>query len=194
MTQQEAKFFFEPYIDWIRAVWHRGWTDYHKNICHPDDDSRTRSANIQNRAIIHAKQTCESVGVKHFTFNTRRLFRFGNVAILQFKKLTDDLLPMNNVNGTAEAFDAQESLHGLDDMPRLIAGYHPNELHTDYAIYLALPKSHYENNWILPISDDLDLTQFELPNEPNVPTSTPSRVRAKGATPQPSDDQSSTSA
>lgn len=195
MTEDQAKLFFTPCLDWIRAAWQQGWNDYHQRMSHPDDDSRFRATTIQNRAIIHAKLTCGAFGISYFTYNSRRLFRFGTEAIMQFKKFSEDMLPMNNVNDAVKAFDSQEPILGLGDMPRLIAGYRPNELHTDYSLYIALPKSHYANNWLLNISADEQLLQLNLPSDqPVAPTGNPARVRAKGIAPAASADKPSASA
>ena len=186
MNEFEARNAFSPYLSWFRECWISGLQDYNNFLAHPQDDNRSRSVMIQNRAIIHAINSCSRYpSIKPFEWNTRRLFKFEDRAIIQFKKLTareGELSLSNNMNKTAEAFDRQEHLPGLNDTPRITAGYFPNQDHTDMAFYILCTKSHYENNWILdisgqPVARNVDL--FETSDEQLfIPSK---RVRAKSA-------------
>lgn len=184
MNEFEAKSAFESYLPWFRECWLAGWDDYKNFLSHPQDDNRARSVMIQNRAIIHAINSCSRFsGITPIEWNTRRLFKFDDWAILQFKKLTSregGLTLSNNMNPTAAAFARQEHLPGLNDTPRITVGYYPNQDHTEMAFYILCTKNPYENNWILditgePVARNVDL--FEIPDEQ---ISTPTkRVRAK---------------
>lgn len=59
--------------------------------------------------------------------------------ILQFRKLTRDMLTRNNPTDTSDAFDRQESgIDGIPDQPRLTVGYQLGQYRTSIAAtYLA---------------------------------------------------------
>ena len=58
--------------------------------------------------------------------------------LLQFKKLTRDLVTVNNPTETSEAFDRQQEIEGVPALPRLTVGYQLGQYRTDLAgIYLA---------------------------------------------------------
>jgi hypothetical protein len=97
----------------------------------------------------------------------------------------------NNMNATADAFDKQEPMLEIGDAPRITVGYLPNEFHTDMSVYMIHTKSHYENNWAIPISDLPVETTIELfkANDEQVSEQT-RRVRAKAqASTHPPDEQ-----
>ena len=111
----------------------------------------------------------------------------GEWGVLQFKKLTyweGQLRLSNNINRAVKAFDSQQPVLGLSEVPRFTVGYVPNDFHTDMSIHLVLTKSHLANNWAIDISGvpvAVNMDFFEAADEQvSRPTK---RVRVRGQQP-----------
>ena len=95
------------------------------------------------------------------------------------------------MNPTASAFDSQEYLSGIADIPRITTGYLPNADHTEYSLFLLHTKTHWQNNWIFSIDAEPNITQLDLPDEQSPDTTR--RVQPRGFTPPPAHDESAAS-
>lgn len=182
MTEIEANRRFEPYVEWFRYCFREAWEWYFRHAMHPLDDSRYRATAIQNRAVIVGRESFrDQPGVKEHEYRTRRLFILEDWAVIQFKKLDEELHAINSPNETSIAFDSQQELPGLIYYPRFTVGYSPNESHTRYSLFIVNPKTPLENNWFLDITERSVLLTPDLFGDTDVKTApSPRRVRLKG--------------
>jgi hypothetical protein len=103
------------------------------------------------------------------------LFIFGDWAVVQFKKLDEKLCSNNSPNDTSDAFDSQQSLPGLIEVPRFTVGYCPNESHTNMDLYITHPKNRWTNNWAFDISGRPTLVTIPLFDETDAQATPPAR-------------------
>jgi hypothetical protein len=122
----------------LTAAWETWETHIrsHLPLCSP-----TGLANILHELVIQEVRErfgeIPGVSIRENNVGGRFLLQIDQTVILQFKKLTKDFRTANNRTDTSEAFDNQESLDGLPELPRLTVGYQLHHYGTSFSIWLA---------------------------------------------------------
>lgn len=154
-------------LDLLRRCVDDAWTTYDEHLrAHLPVPSRLPTIIHELVAEQARKHLTEPEGfrVRDGEANERFLITVDTAVIIQFKKLTQDMLTRNNPTETSERFDRQQTgIEGIPDLPRLTVGYHLWQLGTAIAgIYLAFNIGR-ENVWYYDLNTGEHSIAFDFP-------------------------------
>ncbi|MBA3557209.1 MAG: hypothetical protein H0W30_01285 [Gemmatimonadaceae bacterium] len=152
----------------LRGCIERAWATYDSTfrpalpLC-----SAIGIANILHELIIEQVRNTfggvPGVEVRDSIVKGRFLLEIDRAQILQFKKFTENFQTSNNPTGTSVAFDNQQTIEGMPELPRLTVGYQLGQYGTALAgMWLAFCIGR-ENIWHIDLQTGVSSLPLEFP-------------------------------
>ena len=168
MQKQEALSVLEPHLKTLHNITYSGFYGYFKKYrdnC-ADHSKRSRASLIHDETILQAKKSylCKDGIAKHIEECNREVFILDNFAILQFKKLNDQLLVENYPTEFASRFNGNEQLELKNipsALPRLNVGYVVNQTWTEMNGIFLTSENINGFSWSFALHSNID--QIEIP-------------------------------
>lgn len=168
LTENEIITDIFPYQEMLTTSILSGWDDYltknYSKFARSIHKARTRANIVHDHIVCNVKIQFQNV--KNVSFiETRGIFfiNIRNKYLIRFKMFDNNIRHKNFQTPHAIAFDSQESLPGIPQGARLIAGYILNSLETAIKnIYLTCPNGS-SNQWCWNLAAKTPAKLFDFP-------------------------------
>lgn len=170
ISQEEAEKILEPHKNQFRDCVINAWNDYnnyYSDVKHKHS-ARTRANILYDHMVDSARLKFDGMSeISLIDINGSFLISIGNMLIIRFKKLDNEMKSRNYPTQQALAFMDQLTLPGIPVAARLIVGYQLNELQTNIKSILVTCPNGSQIDWHSELKGETSENLIKFPGETN---------------------------